>query len=356
MSIGAPAKTAITSMGGATTGIASFTALPSVVSWFPVRLGGGVSVAQEEVKQATSAAPAPAMPSAAEEALVDGVEPTPEAPAAAAGDAAPVAPGTAEEASKEGELKSSPGAAAADDDDAPPLPSSAGKDGEAPVVAAAATAAKKSAPRKRPAPAPAPAASEDEGRSKRERKKTEIFDMSAKKGVTGVGGDGRPVPSFWGELFHRNVLDPMSGLPVKPHVLQMKGIDAGFYNGCPVEVCVCLRCSLTSRSWPSIHRFIHTYIHTCTIEGCDAERNHPQIKKKGVEGGWKKGYVGSVSRDGPYVTLLDGTEVQVGSKQPRATARVATLHHPVLGPGLRTISFVSRARFLTSPRNWQRNN
>jgi hypothetical protein len=266
MSIGAPAKTAATSMGGATTVIAPFTALPSVVSWFPVRLGGGGSIAQEEVKQAPSAAtPAPTMHSPAEEASMDEIKSNPKAPAAAAaaaaaGDVAPVAPCTTEEASKEGEFKSSPDAddaAAAADNDAPPLPSSAGKDGEAPGITAAATAAKKSAPRKRPAPAPAPSVGEDEGRSKRERKKTEIFDMSAKKGVIGVGGDGRPVPSFWGELFHRNVLDPLSGLPVKPHVLQMKGIDAGFYNGCPVEVCACKM--LTYQSIMAFHPFIYKY-------------------------------------------------------------------------------------------------
>ena len=257
-------------MGGATTVIASFTALPSVVSWFPVRLGGRVSIAQEEVKQAPSAAtPAPTMPSPAGEASMDEIKSTPKAPAAAAGDVAPVAPCTTEEASKEGEFKSSPdsdAAAAAADNDAPPLPSSAGKDGEGPGITAAATAAKKSAPRKRPAPAPAPSVGEDEGRSKRERKKTEIFDMSAKKGVIGVGGDGRPVPPFWGELFHRNVLDPMSGLPVKPHVLQMKGIDAGFYNGCPVEVCACKMLTYHSimafHPFTQIYRFLHAYIYT----------------------------------------------------------------------------------------------
>ena len=101
--------------------------------------------------------------------------------------------------------------------------------------------------RKRPAPVPLPPASTEEGgrSSKRDRKKTETFDPDA-AARRGALGDGLPVPQFWGELFHRKVPDPVSGTPVKPHILQMQGIDAGFYNGCPVEVCGCSCCLVSS--------------------------------------------------------------------------------------------------------------
>jgi hypothetical protein len=122
----------------------------------------------------------------------------------------------------------------------------------------------------------------EERRSKRERKKTELFSEAEEQEqhLTSSSGSkpkkpkpaeskGVPVPKFWRSLFDRKVPNPPGNELVPPYILQMQGALHGFYVGCPVQVDI----------------------------------------KDGR--GWQRGYVGSLKRDGPFVTLSDGREVPV---------------------------------------------
>jgi hypothetical protein len=122
---------------------------------------------------------------------------------------------------------------------------------------------------------------DDSRRSKRERKKTELFyeveeqeqhlssSGSKPKKPKQSEGKGSSVPKFWKALFDRRVPNPPGNDLVPPYILQMQGALHSFYVGCPVQVDL----------------------------------------KDGR--GWQRGYVGSLKRDGPFVTLADGKEVQV---------------------------------------------
>jgi hypothetical protein len=143
-------------------------------------------------------------------------------------------------------------------------------------------------PQKKIAPLPStpnpdsPSQGDDSRKSKRERKKTELFyeaeeqdqhlsssSGSKPKKPKPAEGKGSSVPKFWRALFDRRVPNPPANELVPPYILQMQGSLHGFYVGCPVQVDM----------------------------------------KDGR--GWQRGYVGSLKREGPVVTLADGKEVQV---------------------------------------------